>query len=64
MNTTEPTADELTNAYKRARLRQAGISYQKAITTSCIRIALRCTAIALRSKQPAQTDCAHPGEKP
>ncbi len=63
MNPTEPNADELTNAYKRARLRRVGISYQKAITTPCIRIALRCTAIALRSKQPAQPTCVNQGEK-
>ena len=63
MNSTEPTADELTNAYRRARLRRAGISYQKAITTPCIRIALRCTAIALRSKQPSQPACANQGEQ-
>nr|SPS05532.1 protein of unknown function [Candidatus Nitrotoga fabula] len=47
-----PTPEELTNAYKRARLRQIGVSYQRAIMTPSIRIALHCTAIALRSKQP------------
>jgi len=47
-----PTPDELTQAYKLARLRQIGVSYQRAIMTPSISIALRCTAIALRSKQP------------
>lgn len=47
-----PTSEELTQAYKRARLRQIGVSYQRAIMTPSICIALHCTAIALRSKQP------------
>lgn len=63
MNTLEPTSDELTRAYKAANLRRMGISYQKAITTPCIRIALRCTAIALRSKQPAPPAGVNQGEQ-
>lgn len=63
MNPTDPTADELANAYKRARLRWIGISYQKAITTPCIRAALECTAIALRSKQPSPPAGVNQGEK-
>lgn len=46
------TSEELTLAYKRARLRQIGVSYQRAIMTPSICIAMHLTAIALRSKQP------------
>jgi hypothetical protein len=46
-----PTADELKIAYKYAQLRKVGVSYQKAIMTPAIRIALRITAIAMRNKQ-------------
>jgi len=51
-STLPATPEELTQAYKLARLRQIGVSYQRAIMTDSIRIALHCTAIALRSKQP------------
>lgn len=45
-----PTIDELKDAYKCAELRRIGVSYQKAIMTDSIRIALRLTAISLRNK--------------
>lgn len=50
-----PTAEELKVAYKYAQLRQVGVSYQKAIMSPAIRIALRITAIALRNKQAVKT---------
>lgn len=51
MNHFTPTADELKEAYKCAQLRRIGVSYQKAIMSPAIRIALRITAIAIRNKQ-------------
>lgn len=54
MNLTTPTADELKDAYKCADLRRIGVSYQKAVMTDAIRIALRITAIALRNKQAVE----------
>ncbi len=47
-----PTPEELSQAYKRARLRQLGVRLSAGHITPSIRIALHCTAIALRSKQP------------
>jgi hypothetical protein len=51
MNLTAPTADELSAAYKLARLRWIGVSYQKALTTPCLRISLRNMAIVARAKE-------------
>lgn len=44
------TADDLYKAYVLARLRKLGISYQTALMTPSIRIALRGTALALQKK--------------
>lgn len=46
----EITADDLTAAYKRSELRKLGISYQAALMTPSLRIALRGTALALQKK--------------
>lgn len=46
-----PTAEELTAAYRAARLRKIGVSLLKALNTPSIYIALRITAIAMRNKQ-------------
>ncbi|MDO9052919.1 MAG: hypothetical protein Q7U37_03170 [Gallionella sp.] len=55
MNQPTPTAEEMKDAYKCAQLRRVGVSYQKAIMTDSIRIALRLTAIAMRNKTTVNT---------
>ena len=50
MNIVAPTDDELSEAYKAAELRRIGVSFQKAVETESIRIALKLTAIAMRNK--------------
>lgn len=57
-----PTSDELTQAYKLARLRQIGVSYQRAITTPCIRKAMRCAVFAARKQQPSPETGINQGE--
>lgn len=52
-STLPPTSDELTQAYKLARLRQIGVSYQRAILTPSISAALRCAVFAARKQQPS-----------
>lgn len=47
---TEPTADEIREAYKASKLRRRGISLQKVLMTPCTRIALRMAAIVLHNK--------------
>lgn len=54
MSSTEPTADEFSAAYKRARLRWVGVSYQRALSTPSLRCALRMGALALRAKEQQQ----------
>ena len=60
--TPPPTSDELTKAYKRARLRQIGVSYQRAITTPCISAAMRCAVLAARKQQPSPETGINQGE--
>lgn len=48
-----PTDAELSEAYKVAELQRIGVSFQKAIETESIRIALKISAIALRKRSLA-----------
>lgn len=57
-----PTSDELTQAYKLARLRQIGVSYQRAILTPSISAALRCAVFAARKQQPSPGTGINQGE--
>ena len=57
-----PTSDELTRAYVRARLRQIGVSYQRAILTPSISAALRCAVLAARKQQPSPETGINQGE--
>lgn len=57
-----PTSDELTKVYIRARLRQIGVSYQRAITTPCISAAMRCAVLAARKQQPSPETGINQGE--
>lgn len=57
MNRTEPTADELLQAYKQAKLRKVGVSLYKALNTQSTFLSLKNLAIALRNKK--QQTAAH-----
>lgn len=57
MNRAAPTADELLQAYKQAKLRKVGVSLFKAMNTQSTYMALKNLAIALRNKK--QQTAAH-----